>query len=104
MPLQHLSPLLKATLQMCDSQLEFQWMMLENGSASSRMHTAVEDAPPPNPPALLHMAMPSTGPSMPLEDTEVPCLHTILPSPPLHISCVTLPVVSCSPFTMPNGH
>ena len=30
-----LSPLLEAILQMCDSQLEFQQMMLENGSTSS---------------------------------------------------------------------
>ena len=41
-----LSLLLEAILQMRNSQLKFQWMMLEKGSASSRMHTVVEDAPP----------------------------------------------------------
>ena len=67
-----LSLLLKAILQMCNSQLKFQWMMLENGSASSRLHMAVEDAPPPITPALPHVATPSTGPSVLSEDPEVP--------------------------------
>ena len=85
------------------SQLEFQWIMLENGSAFSRMHTAVEDAPPLTPPALPHLATPSTGPSMPLEDPEIPHLHPILSLFPSHISHTLLPVASHSPFTMPNG-
>ena len=97
-----LSPLLEAILQMRNSQLEFQWMMLENGSTSSRMHMAVEDAPPPTPPALPHVTTPSTGPSVPWEALEVPCLRLILPSPPSHISYAMLPVASHSPFAMPN--
>ena len=71
---------------MHDSQLELQRLMLENGSASSRMHTVVEDAPPLITLALLHVATPSTGPSVPSEDWESPCPHPILPLPPLHIS------------------
>ena len=98
-----LSPLLEAILQMCDSQLEFQQMMLENESTSSRMHTVVEDAPPSTHPALLHMATPSNRPSMPSEDPEGPCLHPILPLPPLHISYAMLPVANRSPFAMPDG-
>ena len=78
-------------------------MMLENGSTSSRMHTAVEDAPPPTPPALPPVATPSTWPSLPSEALEVPRLHLILPSPPSHISHMMLLVASRSPFAMPNG-
>ena len=60
------------------------------------------DAPPPITPALPHVAMPSTGPSMPLEHLEVPRLCPIFPLPPLHISYATLPVTSHSPFTTPD--
>ena len=78
--------------------------MLENGSASSRMHTAVEDAPLPPPPALPHMATPSTGHSMPSEAPEVLHPRPSLPSPPTYISRATLPVASRSPFATPDGH
>ena len=98
-----LSPLLEAILQMCDSQLEFQRMMLENGSASSRMHMVVEDVPLPTPPALPHVATPSTGPSVPSEAPEVPRLRPILPSPHSHISCTISLVASRSPIAMPDG-
>ena len=78
-------------------------MIVENRSASSRMHMVVEDAPPPTPTALPYVAMPSTRPSVPLEAPEVPHLHPILPLPPSHISHMTLLVLSCSPFAMPDG-
>ena len=52
-----LNQLLEAILQMRHSQLEFQWMMLENRSTSSWMHMAVEAAPPPIPPPLPHVAL-----------------------------------------------
>ena len=98
-----LSPLLEAILQMRGSQLEFQWMMLENGSAFSRIHTVVEDAPLPTPPALPHVAMPSTGPSVLSEALEAPHLCPILPLPPFHISHMRLPVTSHSPLAAPDG-
>ena len=97
-----LSPLLEAILQMRDSQLEFQRVMLENGSTSSRMHMAVEDAPLPPPPALPHVAMPSTGPSMPSEAPEVLHPGPSLPLLSSHISCITSPVASRSAFATPD--
>ena len=98
-----LSPLLTAIMQMHNIQLEFLWMILENRSASSRMHTAVEEAPPSALPTLPHMAMPSTGPSMPSEKLEEPCLHMIFPLSPSHISQAMLPVASRSPFALAKG-
>ena len=88
---------------MRDSQLEFQWMMLENGSASSRMQTAVEEVSPPTPPALPPVVTSATGPSVPTETLEVPRLRLSLPPPPSHISQETLPVASRSPFATPDG-
>ena len=79
-------------------------MMLENGSASSRMQTAVEEVPPPTPPALPPVVTSATGPSIPLEMLEVPRLHPSLPPPPSCISQEMLPVASCSPFATPDGH
>ena len=98
-----LSPLLGIILQMYGSQLEFQWIMLENGSASSQMHTAVEEAPPPAPPALPHVALPSTGLSVQSEDLEGPHLCPILLLPLSHTSQVMSPVLSCFPFAMADG-
>ena len=63
----------------------------------------VEDAPPPCTPTLPDGAKSSTGPSMPSEDPELPHLHLILPLPPSHISCATLPVASHSSFATPDG-
>ena len=77
-------------------------MMLENGSASSRMHMAVEDVPLSTPPALPHVATPSTGPSMLLEAPEVLYPRPSLPSSPSHISHAMSPIVSHSPFAMPK--
>ena len=78
-------------------------MMLGNGSTSLRMHMVVEYVAPPTPPALPHMATPSTGASMPSEDPDGPHFCPILHLPPLHISQAMLLVASCSPFTMADG-
>ena len=79
-------------------------MMLENGSASSRMQTAVEDVPPPTPPALPPVARAPLDLAFHRKRRRYHApIRASLPHP--HASPEkTSPVASRSPFATPDGH
>ena len=56
-----------------------------------------------HPPALPHVAMPSTGPSVLSEAPEVPTLRPSLPLPPSHISHARCQSQAAPPSPRPTG-